>query len=386
MTKLYPKLDPDDCCEDRTKKSLIIAYILWFTGGIFGLHHFYLGRDIHGFLTLATCGGYFTLCLIRDSWRLPEYVRDANNDPDFIKNLKQQMASQKSPQSSWARQCAFMTIGNLFALLVPYATPKDLMDEKVYIILQYLFVPMGSAVGVWLVGNIGRFEGSLRSPLLAAYLSIIPSRFLNLPPETLTTLFALIAFNWYSKKWRTKPAKKRSVIIRVLIITISLVIYMAFWSSWLYYNCTIENDSNTKEIISCREALINFYQSPAFANLSQAIWMLVEHVRHNGFINLWREFIDEFDLSGRSNALATLGLDSDASTQDIIAQYKKLSRQYHPDKEIDEMKKAEKQEKFIQVQTAYKKLVPTSNQRFSSSPSSKTTTTTSRQDHQRVEL
>jgi hypothetical protein len=37
-------------------KSIILTYILWLFGGGFGLHHFYLKRDIQGFLYLCFPG------------------------------------------------------------------------------------------------------------------------------------------------------------------------------------------------------------------------------------------------------------------------------------------------------------------------------------------
>lgn len=352
---------------NMVEKSLFKAYLCLLFGGWFGLHHFYLGRDIQAFLTFATCGGYFTLGLIRDFWRLPEYVKEANNDLDFVKKLKQQMKLKKKPSTSWARQCAFMVIGNLFALLIPYAMPNELLNERVAFWLNNLLVPFASALGVWLVGNVGTQEGSLKEPVLAAYLSVIVAYMIGLQAETLTTLAAIFAFNRYSSRWRKEEKRKggnRNILVRIIIITCAIALYFALWSSWLYFNCKIE-DSETNEMISCREALNNFFTSPAYQNFSQAIWMLIEHVRHEGIINLWKQIMNDFDISGRTNALLILGLDSNAGTQDIVARYKKLSREFHPDKEIDETKKMEKQEKFIQVQTAFKKLVPSTNQRYS---------------------
>jgi hypothetical protein len=39
-------------------KSLIITYIFSLIGGIFGLHHLYLGRTQHALLWLTTFGGF----------------------------------------------------------------------------------------------------------------------------------------------------------------------------------------------------------------------------------------------------------------------------------------------------------------------------------------
>lgn len=40
-------------------KSIIIAYVLWLFGGLFGLHHIYLRRDRHAFVWWCTLGSIF---------------------------------------------------------------------------------------------------------------------------------------------------------------------------------------------------------------------------------------------------------------------------------------------------------------------------------------
>ena len=44
--------------EFKMAKSLILTYLLWLFGGGFGLHHFYLNRNIQGFLWLCLPGKF----------------------------------------------------------------------------------------------------------------------------------------------------------------------------------------------------------------------------------------------------------------------------------------------------------------------------------------
>lgn len=338
------------------QKSLFYAYLCWMFGGLFGLHHLYLGRDDHAFLTMATFGGYFSIGLIRDLWRLPEYVKDANNDSKYVVELRRQMKQHPSPPSGSARLSALMIVGSFFGTLIQYAIPQEIFSETTILILNYIFVPFGSAIGVWLVGNVGRHQGCLWKPLVASYLSIPASIITKLPIETFTTLFSLLAFNKFSKNWRRIPKKQRSLFYRATRLLFAISIYFALMSSWLYFECTIE-DADTQEPIKCREAISNFLSSSALQNLSEAIWVIVEQVRHNGFMNIWKQIRQEFDISGRSQALATLGLDESATHQQIVTTYKDLMLKYHPDKEHDEAKKTVKQEQFIKVKEAYNKLV-----------------------------
>ncbi len=52
-----------------------------------------------------------------------------------------------------------------------------------------------------------------------------------------------------------------------------------------------------------------------------------------------------------------LGVSRDASTEEIKKAYRKLSRKYHPDANINNPNKAEAEEKFKQVQQAYKQIM-----------------------------
>ena len=48
-------------------------------------------------------GGYFGAGWIRDLWRIPTYVKDANDDPEYLKNLAKQMNDKKRPPISVSR-------------------------------------------------------------------------------------------------------------------------------------------------------------------------------------------------------------------------------------------------------------------------------------------
>lgn len=58
-------------------KSLLLTYVLWLVGGIFGLHKFYLGRPLLGLLYFMT-GGLFLIGWIVDFFTIPRQVRLTN--------------------------------------------------------------------------------------------------------------------------------------------------------------------------------------------------------------------------------------------------------------------------------------------------------------------
>ena len=109
--------------------SLALAYFLWFFFGIFGVHHFYLKRDRQAFVWWSTLGGVFGLGWIRDFWRLPSYVRQANgkqedghvvNDND----LKRGARIKSKPKLSLVRWAGMLIMGCLFSHLVMLAFPQ----------------------------------------------------------------------------------------------------------------------------------------------------------------------------------------------------------------------------------------------------------------------
>lgn len=85
----------DNETKNSKGKSLIIAYLLWLIGGVAGLHHYYLGRDLHGFLWLCTLGGYFGCGWIRDVFHINEYVAQANGDKNYLKKIKEIVKKNK---------------------------------------------------------------------------------------------------------------------------------------------------------------------------------------------------------------------------------------------------------------------------------------------------
>lgn len=79
---------------DANKKSIIVAYLLWFFLGMFGVHRFYLGRTGSGLvlllLTLVSGALYIivvgmilmgipALWWLIDALLIPGIVRDYNN-------------------------------------------------------------------------------------------------------------------------------------------------------------------------------------------------------------------------------------------------------------------------------------------------------------------
>ena len=152
--------------------SVCVAYLLWLVGGWLGLHHFYLKRDKQAFVWWCLPGGYFGLGWVRDLWRIPEYVREANLESGWLVQQQEKQRTTELPPWKMARWGGMLVVGNMFGMLPAMAVPnkEDLgMDLG---LVGVLLTPLGCALGIWLVGNIGRWQGNLARPLLGCYLTL----------------------------------------------------------------------------------------------------------------------------------------------------------------------------------------------------------------------
>lgn len=139
--------------------SLIIAYILWFFGGMLGVHHFYLRRDRHAFAMWMSAGGYFGLGWVRDMWRLPEYVKDANDDQQYLEKLAKQMRKNPKPPNGVVRHATTIMIADILGYLVIGALPKELIldyhliDVPLISVINALLAPIAVAIGLFVCFN-----------------------------------------------------------------------------------------------------------------------------------------------------------------------------------------------------------------------------------------
>lgn len=201
------------------------------------------------------------------------------------------------------------------------------------------------------MGNIGRYSGSLKWPLISAYLTA-PLYYFNINAVMLTSILCLVVFIKYSLCWRRTPiAPSRTSTTTVSVFLLCILLYCSLWISWFYFNCNVVDKD--EEIVKCRDALRNFFNSPAWLEFTTVIQRLIEFIRTEGFIGLWKEIVEALDTQGENNALRVLGLEVDASQENITASYRKLARQWHPDRHLDPEMKKQAEEKFMSIQEAY---------------------------------
>ncbi|XP_076089334.1 dnaJ homolog subfamily C member 22-like [Mytilus galloprovincialis] len=337
--------------------NLVVAYILWFFGGAWGLHHFYLGRDRHAFIWWSTWAGCFGLGWVRDLWRIPEYVYAANKDPGYLKDLNEKAKRYPIPQFNIVRFAGEVVVGFLFGILIRICIPDDYVELFIGRVLSIIVPPFAVAIGVHLVGNVNPEKVSFQWALLGAYISFPMLTIDSGNNLVYSSILSAIAVNWKGKNWNRDYIEKRGLCKRVFVLTVCGLLYLSLWSSAIYFNATITTKEGDE--VPLREAINNFFTSPAWADTKESFRNLYKYYQEHGWENLYNKIVDSLDPLGESKAYKDLGVHENASEEEIKKSYKKLVKQWHPDKhmkETDPDKKAEAQKRFIEIQEAYETL------------------------------
>eukprot|EP00095_Tigriopus_kingsejongensis_P006429 maker-scaffold469_size162558-snap-gene-0.28 protein:Tk06429 transcript:maker-scaffold469_size162558-snap-gene-0.28-mRNA-1 annotation:"uncharacterized protein LOC101741444" len=294
-------------------KSLCWAYFFWLFGGFLGAHHLYLRRYKQAFVWWCLPGGYFGGGWFRDIWRIPEYVRDANNDPDYLKELSEKMRSYPRPPLSWLRMLGQLLMGNVFSVVLHMGMPNKEDFGRDLDFIPFILGPAATALGIWVVGNIGRQQGSLLPPTVACYGTYL-LKFAGFPSNGWICIAGIIAFQWKSREWSRTIRRPEPFWRTTLILVICALLYTSLWSSYVYYNMRVV----TKE----------------------------------------------------GDEIPILDLPKGATQEEIKLRYREMSKKWHPDKQTKEDNKVEAAERFVEVQQAYERLSDIKNRRTKRNKSS----------------
>lgn len=156
--------------------------------------------------------------------------------------------------------------------------------------------------GVWTVGNTGREKGRLRHCLIAAYLSY-PVRYIVYDETywlTIMLVISAMAFEWFSKEWRREPPKRHSIKRRAMCLSTAACIYLSLWGSFFYFNGKITDGEGDE--VSLHEAISNFFKSPWWNDLKQALNDTWTFAQHNGWYETWKQILDSMDIDGEQNS------------------------------------------------------------------------------------
>lgn len=182
------------------------------------MHHVYLGRDKQAFVWWCT-GGLFGIGVFRDLWRIPEYVDSANETPEYMNRLIQLMVRCQKPAFSTSRFCAQLSFGTFLGYLTMVAISEDFAQE--FPLIRTIVVPASIAIGVYIVGNIGRECGPLKPALYGTYM-LIPIFNLQSSGVTYQAILSAILFQRNKKFRRTpEPWRNQNICRRLAVLFIA---------------------------------------------------------------------------------------------------------------------------------------------------------------------
>lgn len=328
------------------EKSLFLTYVLWLFFGWFGVHHFYLRRDRQAFIWWSTWGGMFYMGWIRDLWRIPEYVEDANNEPEFMDTLYRKMKLRNKPQFKSARLFGEIFVGYYYGCLFRMALP-----EETPTLIVALLVSFGITVGVHMVGNLGREQGPFIKPYLGTFICCFCLSLISKIEEFYihSSIVGSLIFNYY-RKFKKAYKSRENIWTRLFRLFLGAVVVFGLWTSFFYFNATMTMDNGEK--VKVRDSINHFFKSPAWLDFKKTMWEIYEAGQKNGWSNIYFEFVKAFDPTGETNAYKVLDLPNTTTDDEIRRRYKKLVMKWHPDRYVGNNKEgAEK--RFIEIQQAY---------------------------------
>jgi len=220
------------------------------------------------------------------------------------------------PRFSMYRFIGSIAMGNLLSWIIFRGIPDEETIFGISLTWLRFLIPIGSALGVHTVGNIGREEGGFLLPFLGAYLPYLYYSFHD-PSIYMSTISAAIFFR-YAVHWNRKPPKKTHICKwglvksnarlcwsdfirswinpdffklprRVAILSTCALIYLALWTSYFYYNVTFTDEHGDQ--IKFRDSVKNLFKSPLWKEFVNSFKNLLSHYRHHGFQHFWDEVI-----------------------------------------------------------------------------------------------
>lgn len=129
---------------------LIVAYALWAVGGPLGLHHLYLRRDSHALLWMLTLGG-FGVGWMREFFRIPAYVSEANKEAEGVKH-------PSAPSVGLVRFAGQICVGIYFGSVA-------LISLNSLSFFYLIVLPLSVGAGVHLVSCAGQQTSDLQKTL-----------------------------------------------------------------------------------------------------------------------------------------------------------------------------------------------------------------------------
>lgn len=287
-------------------KSLMTAYICWIFGGILGLHHLYLRRDRQAFVYFSSLGGYL-IGYIYDIYKMPDYVREANQDPVYVKKLEKLQFQLKTPAFLVKRFVSCILVGTVFYNLMTNCVllEKDKSNYSIVLLLN-LIAPTVSAFIIYYIGTDGPMECDFGWPLLGSNLGFtIRYYFYNIRPVNVYFVFlapvlATFLLNWnisWDKKYLEKKKTNEKLYKRILKFVTLVSLFLVLFGVYSLNNFKIKDKDGN--MLTLKEAATDFYNSEKFKELRNSLTQIWNFYQMHGLSKL----IDQMFYGGNREAM-----------------------------------------------------------------------------------
>lgn len=263
-----------------TTKSIKKAYALWFFGGLFGLHHFYLGRDKQAFIWLTTLGGFF-IGFLRDLYKIPEYVRESNEEKEFLAQFNKKKSQLKTPLFKTSRFVSSIAVGTFFGYLTKNCMKNFItdFDELEYIAL--VLSPLIVSIVVYLIGTEGSKKCNFKWPLLGSYVAflfdLLRNSSSNFSCVFLSTLFLNWNIEWDKEHFENK--KKRKLSKRIFLITLGAILFALIFALFVWNNASYQVDGKK---VTLKESVYKIFESEEAKKLAEVAKMMWNFYKAHG--------------------------------------------------------------------------------------------------------
>ncbi|XP_040281474.1 dnaJ homolog subfamily C member 22 isoform X1 [Bufo bufo] len=330
-------------------KRLIVAFGLWAIGGPLGLHHIYLGRDSHALLLMLTLGG-FGMGWMWDFWKIPRLVSQVNKQEKKGNNK----LKGGTPPASSIRFMVQVTTGIYFGLVAAIG----LSSLTSYYVIA---LPLAVGLGVHLVATVGEQTSNLKNTLVAAFMTspIFYGRAVSMIPISLTATIT----SQQHRQYRRQQQKDENLSLRLYRIGLA---YLAFTGP-LAYSALINTSRTISYVAGCIGSLLDWLSFfPSLSAMVERILLLPYRAWglftgggfHDNNFKQWEkiyEFVASFQNVKEEMACKILGVNTDATIEEISHHYRDLVKVWHPDHNRHRPAEAEKH--FLEIQAAYETLI-----------------------------
>lgn len=115
-----------------------------------------------------------------------------------------------------------------------------------------------------------------------------------------SSILAAIFVNWKGVQWNPEVGNNRPFCRRFLCLVFCCLLYSTMWGVAIYQTASITTKDG--EEIPLREAIPNFFNSPAWAEMKESLKQLYKFYQVHGFERLWEEFVEKLDPAGEAHA------------------------------------------------------------------------------------